>query len=952
MTERWEEIKRVFGTALERPPQERSAYLNTTCAGDPDLRREVESLLAAHQQSDTFLETPAPPIPISRPSRSAFTTGQTAGTYRILRTLGRGGMATVYLAQDLRHRRSVALKVLHADLAHVVGTDRFLREIEVAANLSHPHILPLFDSGEVQGLLYYVMPYVEGESLRDRLQRETQLPIEDALEIGREVADALAYAHAHGVIHRDIKPENILLSGGHALVADFGIARVLEAADQTRLTDTGMAVGTVAYMSPEQAVASANVDSRTDIYSLGCVLFEMLAGEPPFTGPTPQAILVKRMMSGSIPSVRQLRSTVPPGVEYAITRALAPVPADRFPVMAELRDALRPAGASGGTPSRSAQLTLWLVRHRLLNLARHPAAIVLAILALLVAFALGFQVYRHERAAADPTAGKVVAVLPFENLGDSANVYFADGVANDVRSKLAEVQGLAVIARASSVQYRQSTKSPQEIAHELGADYLLTATVQWERVPGGASRVRVTPELVDARPGHSPRARWGRQFDAAMTEVFQVQTDIAEEVAQALDVALGDSTRRNLARRPTTSLPAYDAFLRGEAASQQMTAFAPASLRQAIGAYEQAVALDSTFAEAWARIASAQAQLYYNGEPSPAKAEAARLAAERALALAPNRPEGHTAMGWYYYDVLFDTRRAYSEDSIAFTLAPGRAEVLIGLVWAEQSLGRWDGAREHVELAIRLDPRSGSPLAELGYMLLCTRRYKEAERAYDRALEISPDNLNWREFRAIVSLAEGNLEGARAVFRAAPPSVDPTALVAYMAWYADLYWVLDESQRALLMRLTPSAFDGNRGIWAWVRAEVYASNGDSARARAYADTALSIYESQLSSAPNNGELHVRIGLAEAWLGHKEAAIREGIRGAALVSIKENAVDGAYLQHQLVRIYIALGEPQKALDELEPLMHRYILSPAWLRIDPNFDPLRGHPRFQRLLRGAS
>jgi serine/threonine-protein kinase len=889
---------------------------------------------------------------MEQPSADVFADGRSVGPYQIVRKLGAGGMATVYLALDPRHNRSVALKVLHPYLAEH-GAERFHREIQLAAGLGHPHILPLFDSGEIEGRLFYVMPYVPGESLRDRLRRENELPLEDSLRIGHEVADALAYAHEQGIIHRDIKPENILLTkgGGHALVADFGIARALEPADRTRLTDTGMAVGTVAYMSPEQASGATDIDGRTDIYSLGCVLFEMLAGEPPHTGPTPQAILVKRIMEAP-PSVRRFRSAVPPAVEYAITRALAPVPADRFQTMAELRDALPPARGSGAAAGPSTGRTLWLARHRLVHLTRRPVVRALAVALLLGAVGAGIWTYRGSQATVDGTDGRVVAVLPFENLGDSADAYFTDGVANDVRAKLAEVRGLAVIARASSIQYRQSTKPPQEIARELGADYLLTATVQWEKIPGGASRVRVTPELVDARPGHSPQARWGHQFDAALTEVFQVQTDIAEEVAQALNVALGDSTRRDLARRPTSSLPAYDAFLRGEEASEHMTAFAPASLRQAITAYEQAVALDSTFAEAWARIASAQAQLYYNSEPSPAKAEGARQAAERAVALAPGRPEGHVARGWYYADVLFDNRRAYGEDSIALTLAPDNIDVLVEIAWNELSLARWNSAREHLERGIRLDPRSSDLFALLGYVLLATKQYKEAERAYDHALGLTPDNLNYREFRTMVALAEGDVEGARAVLRATPKSVDPTTLVAYMAQYGDLYWLFDEGQLNLLLRLSPSAFDGNRATWAWVRAESYALKGDTARARAYADTALKVYRGQLADAPNNAELHVRVGLAEAWLGMNEAAIRDGERGVKLQPLKDHAADGAVLQHQLVRIYIAVGEQEKALDALEPLLHGYILSPAWLSIDPTFDPLGRHPRFQRLTRGST
>src|SRR5882724_11867789 len=270
-------------------------------------------------------------------------------------------MATVYLANDPRHHRQVAIKVLRPDLAAALGPERFLREIETAARLQHPHILPLHDSGDADGFLYYVMPYVEGESLRQRLVREKQLPLEDALQITGEVVSALGYAHDHDVVHRDIKPENILLSGGEAVVADFGIARAITQAAGTRLTETGIPVGTPAYMSPEQASAGGPIDGRSDIYSLGCVLYEMLVGEPPYTGPSAQVVIAKRF-TDPVPSVRRLRETIPPAVDAAITRALAKSPADRFRTPAEFARALDgPAGAHWSRAGSYAAIAAGLV---------------------------------------------------------------------------------------------------------------------------------------------------------------------------------------------------------------------------------------------------------------------------------------------------------------------------------------------------------------------------------------------------------------------------------------------------------------------------------------------------------------------------------------------------------------------------------------------------------------
>jgi eukaryotic-like serine/threonine-protein kinase len=940
--DQWRRVKEVFSAALERAPADRTAFLEEACGTvDAVVRREIEALLAAHQASDGFLETPAVVAPT--PSHRELTEGQALGPYRVLRTLGYGGMATVYLARDERHHRSVALKVLHSDLAHALGAERFLREIEVAANLTHPHILPLHDSGEAAGVLYYVMPYVEGESLRDKLRRETQLSVEEALQLGREVADALAYAHGQGVIHRDIKPENILLSAGHALVADFGIARALGQADSARLTETGMAVGTAAYMSPEQASAASHIDGRSDIYSLGCVVYEMLAGEPPYTGPTAQAIIAKRF-SDPVPRIRRLRPSVPESVDQAVTRALASVPADRPATAAEFAHALQhsPAGrTTGPTVPLAAAIPGAAGRRR-----RVPVAAIALGLGILIGLGVLFAWRRNHRWAGETGGAKVLAVLPFENLGDSSQAYFADGVGDEVRGKLSHLAGLAVIARASSNEYRYTSKSPQQIARELGAEYLLTATVRWDKHPDGTSRVRVSTELVRVEPASAPRTTWQEGFDAALTDVFQVQADISGQVAQALNLALGDSAKHELAAKPTQSLPAYDAFLRGQAAFRRD----PPDFREAATAYEQAVALDSTFVEAWAQLAEAQGKLYLS-TPTPAGAEAVRRTAERALAVAPTRAEGHEALAVYYGLVVGDNVRALTEDSIAFALAPGNAQLLGYVGQDEFVLGRWEEARRHLEQAVRLDPHSPTPARGLRVVLLYTHHYAEAEQVLDQALELAPANLEVRYQRVQVALGQGDLAGAQSVLRGTPSEVDPTALVTGAA-DNDLVWVLDQAQQQLLLRLRPSAFDDDRATWGLVLAQTHALQGDTAKARVYADSARLVVKDQLVDAPDNAVRHALLGLALAYAGRRGEAIGEGQRAVALMPTAKDAYLGPALQHQLVRICLLVGESEKALDQLERLLKiPYILSPALLKIDPNFAALRGNPRFQRLVNGS-
>ena len=877
-----------------------------------------------------------------------------AGRYTIERELGRGGMATVYLARDLRHDRPVALKLLHPELAASMGSDRFLREIRLAARLQHPHILTVLDSGEIAvsgaaPLLWFTMPFIRGESLRDRLTRETQLPVDDALRIAREAADALEYAHQEGVIHRDIKPENILLAGAHALVADFGIARALGSSDE-KLTDTGMAVGTPAYMSPEQASGQRELDARTDIYSLGVVLYEMLAGETPFAAPTAQAMIARRFMETPRP-VRQLREAVPPAVEDALQKALARTAADRFSSAAQFAAALAPSGAAE-TTGRTAAAPLPpasapTVPATAARPARPRRRVPVAAASLSLGFVLGLGLLfgwlrRHETGGEN--GGKRLAVLPFENLGGADEEYFADGVTDEVRGKLAALPGLQVTARSSSNQYKKSTKSPQEIGRDLGVDYLLTGTVRWEKAAGG-NHVRVSPELIQVSTGST---KWQEPFDAALTDVFKVQADVAGQVAQALDLALGAPQKTALAARPTGNAAAYDAYLKGEAASQNMGTGDPLQLRTAIGFYEQAVALDSGFADAWAELSRANSLQYANGTPDPQGARRAREGAERALRLTPNRPIGHLALGDYYASVPPDQEQARQAYEAGLRLAPNDADLLAASALVEVSTGKWEEALQHFTRAQAIDPRSIATARRLAYTLLRMRRYPEALAASDRALALAPDNVQVIENKAMVFLGQGDLEGARRVVRDVPPSIDPTAVAAYFGNYYELYWVLPEDLQALLVRLTPSAFQ-DRASWAIVLAQMYRFKGDRARTLAYADSARAAFEDRLAGAPDDGQSHIFRGLALAYLGRKAEAIAAGERGIALLPIAKDTYTGPYLQHQLVRIYIETGEPEKALDRLEPLLTMpYNLSPGWLRIDPTFDPLRKNPRFQKLL----
>src|SRR5688500_2251685 len=423
------------------------------------------------------------------------------------RPRGEGGMAIDYAAEDVRHRRQVAVKVLRPELCASLGAERFLREIEIVAGLRHPHILPLYDSGEADGFLYYVMPLVEGETLRARIDRERQLPIDDALQYAREVADALSYAHARGVVHRDIKPENILIEAGHAVVADFGIAKAVAAAGhRTTLTATGTSIGTPAYMSPEQAAGDADLDGRSDLYSLACVVYEMLAGNPPFTGVTTES-LVRQHMVAPPPPVTQFRPAVPAAVSDALMRALAKSPADRFNPVGQFSAALvQPTHASPTAP---------------IPAVRRPVRRLVAVgvgLVFVVAAAAWLLATRGSFGAAATTGERSVAVLPFENIsGDTSVVPLLLGVHAEMVTQLTKIAGLKVASRTSALEYRNSEKGDREIASELGVATLLRGTIQ-----RSGDQVRFSVNLADAPNG---RELWAESYDRSYTaeNLFEVQ---------------------------------------------------------------------------------------------------------------------------------------------------------------------------------------------------------------------------------------------------------------------------------------------------------------------------------------------------------------------------------------------------------------------------------------------
>ena len=633
-----------------------------------------------------------------------------ADRYTIERELGAGGMATVYLARDVRHDREVALKVLRPGIGNAAGAERFQAEIRVTANLRHPNIVPLFDSGTAAGRLFYVMPFIAGESLRDRLARDRQLPIDEALRITREIADALAYAHRLGVVHRDIKPANVLLAGGHALVTDFGIARALSAVREGPITESGVAVGTPVYMSPEQAAADPELDARTDQYSLACVLYEMLSGEPPYKGATAQATMARRL-TDPMPSLRAVRETVPEVVESAIRRALAKTPADRFDTTTGFSAALtRPAGESVSLRS--------------------------------------------------------VAVLPFLNMSaESENEYFADGITEDVIAQLSKIRALRVVSRGSVMPFKRREQGLREIASRLQVGTLLDGSVR-----RAGDRVRIVAQLVDV--GNDTQL-WAETYDRRLTDIFAIQAEVALQIANALEAKLSPAERARVGREPTRDVHAYQLYLQGrhrfikytdEAMRQAIEYFERAIARdphfaaayagiataytelgeigllrpdeaypRAKAAADKALALDPDLGDAHCTMAFCK--MVYEFDWQGAEAEF-----QRALELAPSNADAHDLYGRLcsalarYDEAIVLQQRAKDLDPVAHR---------VDIATAYLRAGRLDEALEAATKALELSPEYSRAHATYGWVCIRRGQVEEGLKAIERAEAIAPDETLW-----------------------------------------------------------------------------------------------------------------------------------------------------------------------------------------------------------------
>jgi len=760
-----------------------------------------------------------------------------ADRYRIERELGQGGMANVYLAEDLKHGRKVAIKVLREDLSASLGKERFLREIKVAAALQHPHILPLYDSGDAAGLLFYVMPFVDGLSLRDKLVREGELPVSDAVRILRDIADALSEAHRHGVVHRDLKPENVMLRGRHALVTDFGVAKALsEATGRQSLTTLGVALGTPTYMAPEQAVADPHVDHRADVYAFGVVAYELLTGRPPFAASSPQQILAAHVTAAPEP-VTTHRS-MPVALSMLVMRCLEKKPADRWQhvdeLIPQLEAVLTPSG--GLTPTATAPVQA-LTAPAVLAMAtwRRRVPAIVGTLALLAAAAVAWRAFGGEATEGRITPdARQIAVLPFENPGgDTANAYFADGMTDELANALSKVPGLRVASRTSSYAFRDArTRDIAAIRDVLKVDALLEGTVS--RAGG---RLRVSARLTSTADAVE---MWSDAFVREAADVFTVQNELARAIVGAIAPSFGgpSAVGRADTSHGTSDPVAYDLYLRARHLWYQRGVVA---LQQSVALFEQATARDPQFARAWAGLGLAKISLAdYGYDASPELPGEVERAAARAIGLDSTLAEPHLALGfvrmrtwrvteaeqemrraialdprsatahqWYgiLLMVLARSSEAVAETQIAIELDPLSAQIMSNHVVALGGEGRITEALDARARAIALDPRNSAARRNGIEVLFQSGRAGEALADLDEAERVGTPGIVVLEARVAAYLVLGDSAGARRAVQSLVTAMGDTSLSSFEV--ARAYMQLGEREKAI------TTLERAAGTFAW-----------------------------------------------------------------------------------------------------------------------------------------
>jgi len=962
---RLQTTEEIFHAALDQEPDQIGVFLDRACKGDDVLRRKVEALLSSHQRAGAFIETPVAGIAtrIIENGQADLLVDRTIGHYKISKRIGTGGMGEVYLATDVTAGRKAALKLLPARFTgDAERLKRFQQEAHALVGLNHPNILTVYEIGEDHSTHYIASELIEGETLRQRLMRG-RMKVGEAVDVAIQVASALAAAHETGVVHRDIKPENIMLRpDGYVKVLDFGIAKLAEQEVPITIpthealllveTNLGSILGTVRYMSPEQT-RGAQVDTRTDVWSLGVVLYEMVTGHAPFTGETPGEVMTSILETEPPPLTSYITQT-PLELQQIISKTLRKERAERYQSAHELLEALQSFRRSMEFKTaleHSTKAPSWL------RWTRSPIALVLGLL--VAAFAVAFPFYWHRNPTRSSIPEKSVAVLPFENFSDNKeNSYFGAAVQDEVLANLAKIADLKVISRTSVMQYKSAARNLHEIGQALGVAHVVEGSVQ--RV---ANRVRVSAQLIDAR---TDAHLWGETYDRDVADVFAIQTEIAQAIANQLQAKLSPAEKSAIEERPTKDLAAYDLYLRAWVlywAGWSNGAYAEGSFFEAASLLDQAITRDPEFFLAYCQLARTHDALYFGGQDhTPARLALAEAAIAAAARLRPNSGDLHLLLAEHFYRGYLDYDHARAELALAQHTLPNNEQIFYWIAIIDRRQGRWNESVRNFEKAMEVDPRETVYLRNTAQIYELQRRFAEAAALLDRVLKLIPQDQTTDEYdkrgvrveRASIDLAwRADPRPLRIAIEAIVTESPAAATVFPYEWFNLALCEHDPvTANRALAAMKPGGLGSGSGESfprAWFEGLAARARGDAAAARAAFESARVEAETTVREQPDYGPNLCVLGMIDAALGRKEDAIREGRRAVELLPVAKDSIAGAGIMENLAIIYAWTGEKNLAIDQVAATLQiPSNLNYGKLRLHPFWDPLRGDPRFEKLV----